>query len=205
MVRDLPTQIAVADNQAWLQREHAKNMDLCDAEIEQYLQTVPDISDEEALNLLFEQSEDERETNEAGSREDFKNLLDAVVTNLGENESGFAYDIVGVHRAEHTLQLCVSDSLTKLSKGHKNVIELARRAAKTLRLKSTCDEMRAVCIKFAVPNIENATRWGSLFMMVRTLDSYYRLKKSICFKDFNLFPHFLAIRCSQMQGCYQLL
>lgn len=161
MVRDLSTQMAFAENQARLQRENAQNMDLYDSEIDQYLETVPDISDEEALNLLFEQTDDESETNE-----DYGNLLEAVLTNLSENVSGIAYDIGGVNCLEHTLQLIISDGLKGLSKANKNVVELARRVAKTLRLKSTSDELSAVGIKFAIPHIEVVTRWSSLFTML---------------------------------------
>lgn len=164
MVRDLATQMDVAEDQVQPQRERTEN--IADAEIENYLETVPDITDEEAFNLLFQQTGDESEAIEADSCQDYENLLEAVVTNLGENESGFGCDIVGVHCSEHTLQLCISDAITKLSKENKNVIELARRAAKTLRLKSTIDELEAAGVKFTIPHIEVVTRWSSKFMMV---------------------------------------
>lgn len=74
---------------------------------------------------------------------------------------------VGVNCAAHTLQLGINDSLKELPARHKNVIELCRRVAKFLRLKSSEHKIKEHGIEYRRPRLDVITRWGSMYQMVR--------------------------------------
>lgn len=126
MTRDITTQIIASENahQMQSQFENDEATEPCDAQIEDYLQTVPDISDEEALNLLFEQAEVDIDAEDA-ALEESESLLTAMLLNLrSQHVLEIIWEIVSIHCAAHTLQLCIADALKKLKKTVKNVIAL---------------------------------------------------------------------------------
>lgn len=127
------------------------------AEIENILLVADDnITDEEALDILFEDVELERNST----------LLSAISTELSDKGVNVLWDISGVNCAAHTLQLAIKDALNKISKSHSNVINIARTIVKFLRLKTTTSQMDEIGLKYKLPRLENDTRWCSLYLMV---------------------------------------
>lgn len=149
MVRDFPNQMA---SNEYAQPVSFDCTEFDDAEIENYLENVPDITDEEALNDLFDIHSDD---------EDFpqthENFLDAVIRGV-QDERSSGWDVQGVSCAPHTLQFCIRDSIANHNRSTKNVIDIGRRIAKTLRLKSTTHELKSVGIEFSVPHLDVETR-----------------------------------------------
>lgn len=139
----------------------------CDNEIENYLENIPDYTDDQALELLFNQIESDDEDSQQITHE---NLLDAVIRNVRiENEPNFIGGINGIRCAAHTLQLSIRDGLEKLDKAMINVVAICRRIAKTMRLNSTAHELNKAGISFAVPHLDVETRWCSTYTMVKIL------------------------------------
>lgn len=158
MVRGLSSKMAVIENSL---PQMSREAEICDAEIENYLQNVPDCTDEEALNAVF-QSDGEDDLLTAN-----ENLLDAVVRDVRvENDTNVIWDIQGIRCAAHTLQLAIRDALQKLEKPIQNVVNICRRIAKTMRLQSTAHELKLAAIDFNVPHIDVETRWCSTYIMV---------------------------------------
>lgn len=73
------------------------------------------------------------------------------------------WNITGLNCVVHTLQLVIKDALKTLAKKYRNVIDLCRRAAKFLRLKSCHYEMNAAGIHYKLIRLDVETRWGSTF------------------------------------------
>lgn len=71
-----------------------------------------------------------------------------------------------VNCAAHTLQLGINDGLKSLDGKAKNVILLARRAAKFLRKQSTINEMKKCGLRLKLPRLDCVTRWNSTYLMV---------------------------------------
>lgn len=159
MIRDLPTQMVNAENVP--SQIIVADSEFDDADIDNYLLNVPETTDEQALEDIFDMSSDD---------EDFashENLLNAVVTNVQrEHNPGSIWNVQGIHCGAHTLQLCIKKALSKLGRPIINVIELCRRIAKTLRLNSTANELKANGINFCLPRLDVPTRWCSSYAMV---------------------------------------
>ena len=166
MVRDITAQIISMEsrNQNAVHNECDEDIDSCDYEIESYLQNVPDITDEQALELLFDCVDSEDEINENDILENGA-LLNEMITNW-QNPDGNICTVNGVRCAVHTLQLGIHDGTSKLSKANRNVIALCRRIAKTIRLQSTSHELKQAGIEFTVPHLDVTTRWCSTYVMV---------------------------------------
>lgn len=160
MVRDLPAQMVSSEYSPPL---NVDSRDFNDVEIENYLETVPDITDEEALNDLFDIESDDEDLPRTQD-----NFLNAVIRGVqGQDECSFRWDVQGIHCTPHTLQLSIRDSIETLGKPIQNVINIGRRIAKTLRLKSTAHELKSVGIEFSVPHLDVETRWCSTYIMVK--------------------------------------
>lgn len=93
-------------------------------------------------------------------------LLKTITSELEKSGADFVFDITGVNCAVHTLQLGVKDSIAKMPKAFKNVIELCRMVCKEIRTDSCCNVMQQMNIPYKKPRIETETRWGSMFLMV---------------------------------------
>lgn len=127
--------------------------------IEEFLNEETEITDEDAWGQLME----EANFNENGPP---KTLLNAISDEISTYQDDI-HDITGVNCAEHTLQLAIGDAMTHLSNAFKNVIALSKCVCKFLRLASTSIEMNATDIEYTIPHIENSTRWGTMYLMVR--------------------------------------
>lgn len=171
MVRSMTTQMVAIEsaNQTALFHETNENTPSCDDEIENYLQDVPDYTDEQALNILFDHAESEDEIGD-DIFEEHNILLNAMTSSL-QNSSGldFVWTIAGIRCAAHTLQLAINDALISLQKVVKNVITLSRRISKTMRLKSTAHQLKLANIKYSIPRLDVETRWCSTYTMVRKI------------------------------------
>lgn len=167
MVRDMPTEMIALEccNQTQIDLNVAE----CDDEIDNYLQNVPEYSDEQALNILFEDIDSDDDQGGGDNDE----LINAMVHNL-QNEPDFAGIINGVRCVVHTLQLGIHDGLSSLSNANKNVISLCRRIAKTLRLASTAHELKSAGVNFNVPHLDVVTRWCSTYIMVMSHEFSHR-------------------------------
>lgn len=130
-----------------------RNEEELDEEIDELLLITDDITDDEAIDIII------NETNN-------QTLLNAMSIELEQSGVDFLFDITGVNCAVHTLQLAIKDALAKMSKSFRNVIELCRIVCKVIRLKSCEIEMDKQNIPYKKPRLENATRWGSMFLMV---------------------------------------
>lgn len=125
-----------------------------DEEIEQFLASDDDITDEEALGIIFHEQR----------MEEHEELLGSASAEFIENDS--IWNTTGVNCSAHTLQLAVRDALTKIHKQHSNVIDLVRRVAKFLRTPSNRNEMKESDLRYKIPSIDCKTRWGSTCIMV---------------------------------------
>lgn len=169
---------------------NVQTAEACDDEIDHYLQNVPDFSDAEALNDVFgSDSEDEDEPHNG-----YVNILDAVVRNIqNEYECNFTSDIESIRCAAHTLQLCVTDALGQLRKPIQNIISLCHRVAKTMRLKSTANELNEAGIEFSIPHLDVETRWSSTYAMVCLCITVAHLP---IMKAFNLITYVFIYSCT---------
>lgn len=131
--------------------------DNIDSEIEQLLAQVKEMTDDEALERCYDEA--------TFSSND--TLLTSMKKALIDNGCNFVYDITGVNCAAHTLQLAVKDAIKMLDINISNVIELCREACILLRLDSTCNEAARMGMEYPLPRLECATRWGSMYIMVR--------------------------------------
>lgn len=165
MVRDVEQQMTI--DKPHHQLEFRENMEADDIEIENYLETIPDVTDNDALQMIFASNDDDDNDNDDEVHEANQNLLNAVVSDLqSQTESEFIWEIYGTHCIEHTLQLAILKGIKKLSTENKNIISICRRVAKTLRLKSVEYELKNAGILYTVPHLDVVTRWCSLCVMV---------------------------------------
>lgn len=138
------------------------NEEEIDAAIDELLAESSEITDEEALQQINDAVFDD-EIVILNSNEQLLNEMSDEIRNNGAN---VVWEIERVYCAAHTLQLGLKDGMQKLKKQHKNIISLCRQACKFLRLKSTSLEMEKLGLSYRLPRLENATRWGSMFLMV---------------------------------------
>lgn len=179
MVRDVATQMTTIENTHQTPSRRDENIAPCDTEIEAYLHNVPDYTDEQALDILFEEIDSENEIDDTVFA-DHDALLNAMVSSLlNSNESDFAELIKGFRCVAHTLQLGIHDGLSNISQETKNIISLCGRIAKTLRLKSIEYELKSAGIQFSVPQLDVVTRWCSTYIMVSINFSFFYLSTSI--------------------------
>lgn len=127
-----------------------------DEAIEELLAQTEEISDEEALDRVFEEVE---------ALDANKTLLEVVATEMLSLGVEYLWDITGINCAAHTLELGVKDSIKAMNKGDTNVLKLCRRVCRKLCLRKTCAELEDVGIKYKLPRLQNETRWGSMFLM----------------------------------------
>lgn len=130
-----------------------------DALIEELLSDEKEITDDEAYQRLF----DEVEFSQDNST--LLNAMSDAIALFGVD----VWDITGINCAEHTLQLGIKDAVAKLPQDFKNVINLCRRVCAFLRLQSTSNTLEAIGMEYTVPLTENETRWGSMYLMVRSI------------------------------------
>lgn len=171
MVRDVTAQMTSIENnhQTQSRRECGEDMGTCDADIEiqNYLLEVPDYTDEQALNILFEENCDSDNDIDDYAIVQNDELLENIASNLQNiNAQNGAVQVKSVRCIVHTLQLGIHEGISGLSRANKNLISLCRRIAKTLRLKSTEHELKIAGIQFTIPHLDVATRWCSTYIMV---------------------------------------
>lgn len=177
MVRDIPTQsISIESyNQIAVNQESGVNINSCDDEIEFYLQNVPDYTDDQALNILFEGLDSDDENNESAIMNNGE-LMNSIVESW-RNSDGYNFTVEGVRCAVHTLQLAIHEATSKLSKANRNVIDLCRRIARAIRTQSTDHELKLAGIKISIPHLDVITRWCSTYIMVciyfRYINSFF--------------------------------
>lgn len=116
-------------------------------------------TDDDAYEQLYAEMDCQNEPNNN------QTLLNAISSAIFPLESD-VWDVTGVHCAAHTLQLAIRDGINMLPRRFQNVIELARRVGKFLRLKSTTVKLEEAGIDYNLPRLENDTRWCSLYHMV---------------------------------------
>lgn len=165
MVRDINSHLqAAVDNAKQATDYNASNENEASNEdanalIEELLCDETKVTDDEAYEQLFEEVEFNRDNST------LLNVMSTEILSFGID----IWDITGVNCAAHTLQLATKDSISKLPQPIKNVIELCRLVCKFLRLKSTSVAMDIIGVEYTLPRLENDTRWGSMYLMVRFL------------------------------------
>lgn len=174
MVRDVEEQLIAAEG-SHQRLQSTQQMDPDDFEIDNYLLTVPEVTDDDALDRLFGHNDDEFSDNDGNIDEMFgmnrnqehQNLCNVVVSNLQRSpQTECIWEIDSVHCVEHTAQLAITTGIKKISKSNKNIISLSRRVAKAFRLKSTSHDLRRAEIEYTVPHLDVTTRWCSTYTMV---------------------------------------
>lgn len=187
MIRGLSSQMVTFENNA---SPIIPESESCDNEIVNYLENVTDYTDDQALDLLFNQIDEDGFTTE------HENLLDAVLNNV-QNQIvyNFVGSINGIRCAAHTLQLCIKSGLNKLERAIVNVIEICRHIAKTMRLNSTAHALKSAGISFTVPHLDVETRWCSTYIMVKIMFNSLKIDffKSIIIYDTILIVDYLFI------------
>lgn len=126
--------------------------DNVDEEIEQLLSER--ITDEEALDILFQRAE--LEENEA--------LLASLSEEFIAGDQ--IWNTTGVNCVAHTVHLAIGDTLKTLSVTHSNVISLSREIVKFLTKQNTRYEIKEKGFEFKLPRNDCKTRWGSVCIMV---------------------------------------
>lgn len=161
---------------------------LTDYEIAKILAETDEVSDDQALQILFDEMEHKKD----------ENLLTAISTELTDKHGlDVLWDITGVNCAAHTLQLAVKDAVNIIDQKHQNVIQLCRRVAKVLHLKSTQNEMNNLGMRYKQPQLDVETRWGSTQLMVRLFFYFF-----ICLLfSFYRFFFYFSINL-QLEGVY---
>lgn len=92
-----------------------------DVAIENYLQNVPEVNDQEAMTDIFNLSSDDEE------EQIHESLLNAVVENVQRQQNpNSIWNVQGIRCAEHTLQLCIENAMSKLTQSIQNVIKICR-------------------------------------------------------------------------------
>lgn len=192
MIRDMSEEMVVLENvcQDQLTCEQEEIMDEFDAEIANYLETVPDYTDLEALNIIFEQTDSDDEADDVVIEEQ-ENLLNAMVANL-QIQNGPFWEVKGIRCAAHTLQLCIKFALKNISTANKNIITLCRRIAKTMRLKSTIAELHMDGVKYSIPRLDVETRWCSTYSMV---NKYLLMVDKLTYLIFNFASFSIVYSC----------
>lgn len=131
--------------------------------------TLPEITDEEALDLIFGEDEIDPDYPEHEA------LISVCVDELmHDNDFENVFNITGVNCAAHTVQLAIQDALNCLTESTRNVISLSRRVAKILRLKSTRCDLASANIQSKMPHLDVNTRWGSMYTMVSMRGSEFK-------------------------------
>lgn len=150
------------------QLDRDETINLCDTEIENYLQNLPDV-DQYLLDHMFEQavSDDEQQVLERD-----KNLLNDVVVNMQRQSKDIICNIDGIRCCAHSLQLCIKKTLKNVTKSIENLITISREITKAMRLDSTAHEFKLAEIKYTIFNIDVGTRWCSTYSMV---NAYFSL------------------------------
>lgn len=170
MTRDLSAKAIALENITSLVAESQS----CDQDIENYLANV------DPLHELFNQTEsDDEDDNDNESNFDdmqqtiHENLLQLILQNVqNRDEYSFIGGISGIHCAAHTLQLAINSGIKNLGKPIQNVVQICRRVAKFMRLKSTAHALNSAGIPFTIPHLDVETRWCSTFIMVNILHNY---------------------------------
>lgn len=160
MVRDVETILkgkADVDENVPLRQSQPINDTHFDDQIANFLAEQEDMTDEEALSTIFDDVIAKKH----------ENLLVAVCGQMHEHDTNILWDIQGVKCSAHIAQLSIKDSIQKLDKKHRNVIDLCRRVAKTLRLESVRNKLKSLGMHYKVIRMEIETRWGTLYLMVR--------------------------------------
>lgn len=140
-----------------------------DQEIEAILAEDDDLTDDQAVDIIFREAGVDKDSDEPTDAElqSNENLLTAIKSNLAtEYGLDVVWDVTGINCAEHTLQLAIHDSIKATTSKNRNLINLSRRVAKFLRLATTVRELKKDGINYKRPHIDVATRWGSLYNMV---------------------------------------
>lgn len=163
----------VRDIEGCLQRDINAEKHSCNMEINRTNEVHENI--EEEIAQVLAESEDISEDGTLFSIQEEvvlkenETLLSSILHGMQDEGVEFLYDITGVNCAEHTLQLAIKDALKRAGHTVQNLIELCRRACKIFRLSSTSVEIKEAGIKYVRPRLENETRWGSLYLMVRLI------------------------------------
>lgn len=123
-----------------------------DDEIQELLAEINDVTDDDALDIIFHQQQLEQNND--------------MLSSLSANFIGgdMIWETTGVNCVVHTLQLALKDAAKCLAHTHTNVIGLAREVAKFLRNPSNRRELERKGCK--LPRLECNTRWCSLCLMV---------------------------------------
>lgn len=129
------------------------NDEQTDREIQLVLAEPEHITDEEALEILFHEEE----------LEDYRACMLEAVNEFADVN---IWKTNGVYCVAHTGQLMVKDGLKRLNESHINIIDLANRVVKFLRLESTYIEAGANGLTYNFPQTDCKTRWGSTCVMV---------------------------------------
>lgn len=133
--------------------------ELLDLEISAILVGNNMITDDEALDMLFDDEIENFHENEE--------IVHEATRQFTESRGiEFLYEITNMHCAAHTLQLAIKDALQLLHENHRNVIDLCRRVARVLRTKSVFNIIKQNGIQFNIPCLDVETRWCSTYLMV---------------------------------------
>lgn len=128
-----------------------------DIEIGVVLAKAREISDDEALEAIFE---------EVAASDSNDTLLNVMTKEMEVSGADWLWNITGLNCAAHTVQLAIKDCLNELGTSEKNVIELCREICKMLRTDSICNEMANLGKEYRLPRLESKTRWGAMYLMV---------------------------------------
>lgn len=118
------------------------------------------------LDLVDKEEIDELLDGDESECDDEWRLINLEEDELLKNLNASISFINTVNCAAHTLQLGIMDGLRSLDGRAKNVVRLARQAAKFLRKHSTIIEIKKIGLKQKTPRLDVITRWNSIYLMV---------------------------------------
>lgn len=137
--------------------------DLIDREIEAALALSDEVTDDDAYDILFDETVTESDENCEQNELLLKAITDELNAKHGINA---AWSVTGISCNAHTLQLGVRDAFKETTNENRNIIKLSQKIAKILRVPSTRLELEKAGIQYKDPRLAVITRWCSEYLMV---------------------------------------
>lgn len=153
--------------------EETETVAIEDTDIADQIQNLPDKeeTDEEAILALVD----------AAIHKKHEDLLAEVCAEMQKHADNVLWDVPGIKCAAHMTQLVIKNSIQQLDQKYRDVIDLSRRVARALRLESVRNHMKNIGKPYKVPRIEVDTRWGTLYLMVRAINTTLKIYSHLLF------------------------
>lgn len=178
-VKDLDSHLQIVDDDAQIMPETPRKKkananeepkenemdddDAIDREIEAALALSDEMTDDNAYDILFDETTPESDENCAKNDLLLESITDELNAQHGINT---VWKVTGVSCNVHTLQLSVRDTFKATTIENQNIIKLSQKVAKILRVSSIRSELGKAGIHYKYVRLAVTTRWCSEYLMV---------------------------------------